>query len=91
MVTINVRRVSAITAVISKLRKTLALPGIEDCLESADGCYEFRWRESVWVDLREAINAIDRAEGALRRGETKSAWTNATVASAMLTRRFLPG
>lgn len=82
---------SAISAVISKLRKTLALAGIEDCLESVDGCYEFRWREGVWVDLREAINAIDRAEGALRRGETKSAWADATVASAIFRRRFLPG
>lgn len=81
----------AISAVISKLRRTLALAGLEDCLESADGCYEFRWREGVWVDLREAINAIDRAEGALRRGEPKSAWADATVASAIFRRRFLPG
>lgn len=81
----------ALSAIVSKLRRTMALADLDDCLDSADGCYEFRWRDGVWVDLREAINAIDRAEGALRRGEARSAWADATVASAIFRRRFLPG
>ena len=81
----------ALSAVISKLRRTLALAGLEDSLDSADGCYEFRWRDDVWVDLREAVNAIDRAEGLLRRDDPESAWADATVASAVFRRRFLPG
>ncbi len=82
---------TALSAVVSKLRRTLANAGLGDALDSSDGCYELRWGSRVWIDLREAINSLDRAEGALRRGDSKAAWSDATVASAIFRRRFLPG
>jgi SARP family transcriptional regulator, regulator of embCAB operon len=81
----------ALAAVISKLKRTLAVAGLGDALESSDGCYELRWPTQTWIDLREAINALDRSEGSLRRGDARAAWSDATVASAVLRRRFLPG
>lgn len=81
----------ALSAIVSKLRRTLARADLGAALEAADGCYELRLPPGSWIDLREAVNAIDRAEGDLRRGDTASAWSNATVASAIFRRRFLPG
>lgn len=81
----------ALAAVMSKLRRTLGRAGLGDHLESADGCYELRLPPEVWVDTRAAINALDRAEGAVRRADGKAAWADAAVASAILRRRFLPG
>lgn len=81
----------ALAAVVSKLRRVLEQAGLDGSLESADGCYELRWASGVWIDVREAVNAIDRSEGALRRGDAGAAWPDATVASAILRRRFLPG
>ena len=81
----------ALAAVISKLKRTLARAGLGEVLDSSDGCYELRWPTGTWIDLREAINALDRAEGALRRGDSGAAWSDAAVASAVLRRRFLPG
>lgn len=82
---------TALSAVVSKLKKLLGRAGLGDSLDSADGCYELRLPPGTWIDLREAVNSLDRAEGALRRGDSKEAWSNATVASAILRRRFLPG
>lgn len=81
----------ALSAVISKLKKTLTPAGLAASLDSADGCYELRFGKDVWIDVREAVNCLDRAEGSLRNGDAKSAWSNATVASAIFRRRFLPG
>ncbi len=82
---------AALAAVMSKLRRTLSKVALGDHLESADGCYELRLPPSVWVDVRAAVNALDRAEGAIRREDGKAAWADAAVASAILRRRFLPG
>ncbi len=81
----------SLAAIMSKLRKTLAPAGLGDALSSADHCYELRTDSHVWIDVREAINSLDRAEGAVRRGDGRAAWSDATVASAILRRRFLPG
>lgn len=80
----------AVSAVISKLRRTLAEVKLVETLESGEGGYELRWPTGVWIDLWEAVNSLDRAEGALRRGDAKTAWAEGTVASAIFRRRFLP-
>lgn len=81
----------ALSAVVSKLRRTLGPVGLGASIESSDGCYELRVPPGTWIDLRVAIESLDRAEGALRRDDPRAAWSDATVASAILRRRFLPG
>lgn len=79
-------------ALISKLRSLLASVGLgRSALETLHGCYELRLPEGTWIDLRTAINELDRAEGALRRGEPTLAWSGATVAASILRRPFLLG
>lgn len=82
---------TGLSAVISKLRKALGRVGAEDVLTGTHGAYEMRLPEGTFVDLRTAINELDRAEGAIDRGAPDEAWSHATVASAIFRRRFLPG
>lgn len=84
---------TALNAIVSKLRKTLDRAGINGArtLESSDGSYELRFPGNTWIDLREAVNSLDMAEGALARGDPGKAWPAAAVASAILRRPFLPG
>lgn len=84
---------TALNAIVSKLRKLLDRVGWNGAsvLESLHGSYELRPPEGTWIDLRYAINALDRAEGALARGDAKSAWADAASASAIFRRTFLAG
>jgi DNA-binding SARP family transcriptional activator len=83
----------ALSALISKLRNVLARTGLDGAatLQTAYGCYELRLPEDTWIDVQEAVNALDRAEGALRRDDARSAWADAVVATSILSRPFLPG
>jgi SARP family transcriptional regulator, regulator of embCAB operon len=81
----------ALSAVISKLRRVLTMVGLDGALVSGGGCYELRLPTAVWVDVETAATQLDRAEGALRRGEIDAAWAAATVALAILRRPLLPG
>lgn len=82
---------AAVSAIMSKLRSGLAKIGLEGALRSAAGCYELRLPQNAWVDVEVAATELDRAEGALRRGDVERAWASATVANAILRRPFLPG
>jgi DNA-binding SARP family transcriptional activator len=84
---------SALSAIVSKLRRALSRTGIDGArsLEGSDGCYELRLPAGTWIDLREAVNSLDAAEGALARGDTRRAWSAAAVASAILRRPLLAG
>ena len=83
---------SALASIASKLRRTLVSLGLDgSVLDGSDGSYELRWPAYTWVDMRVAINALDRAEGALAAGEARAAWSDATVASSIFRRRFLSG
>lgn len=84
---------AALSAIVSKLRRSLARCGVDGAygIDSLHGSYELRWPEGTWLDLREAIRALDRAEGALDHGDGRSAWCDAAVASAIVRRSFLPG
>lgn len=83
----------SLSAIISKLRKVLIRSGLDGATtpQSTYGCYEIRLPGDTWIDLREAINSLDRAEGSLAHGEPRSAWADAIVASTILRRPFLPG
>lgn len=84
---------TALSAVVSKLRRALSWTGIDGArsLEGSDGCYELRFPAGTWIDLRETVNSLDAAEGALARGDTRRAWSSAAVASAILRRPLLAG
>lgn len=84
---------TALAAIISKLRRMLGDLGLDGnrTIQGGDGSYELRLPPGSWVDVRAAINAIDRAEGALRHDDPRGAWADACVASAVFRRSFLPG
>lgn len=84
---------AALSAVVSKLRgalNTIDLDG-SSTLTSNSGCYELRLPAGASVDLETAANRLDRAEGALRNGDLERAWSDATIATAILRRPLLPG
>lgn len=84
---------TALSAVVSKLRSALTTLGVDGTatLTSNSGCYELRLPPGTAVDLETAVNRLDRAEGALRSGDPDAAWSEATVAAAILRRPLLPG
>lgn len=83
----------ALSALLSKLRTLLRRAGFDsqDVLVGSEGACELRLPEGIWLDIREGINSLDRAEGSLRLGDLEGAWSEATVASAILRRPFLVG
>jgi DNA-binding SARP family transcriptional activator len=82
---------AALSALTSKLRALLRGLSWPVELASAFGCYELRLPPDAWVDREAAAQAIDQAEGLLRRGEPHRAWAHACVANAIARRAFLPG
>jgi pentatricopeptide repeat protein len=82
---------TALSAIISKLRKTLSATSLEGVLDGSDGAYELRLPLESWIDVQVGINALDRAEGAFRAGDVERAWSEATVASAIFRRPLLSG
>ena len=85
---------SALKSLISKLRRFLSEFGTVTgtaVIESQFGCYQLRLPEGSWVDLEEAYNAIDRAEGMVRYADYDAAWGFVNVGLAISRRPFLPG
>lgn len=82
----------SLRAIVSKVRAVIveAAPGQAASLTFDSGCYQLRAPEA-WVDVEEAGNAVDRAEGRLRSGHADQAWGHATVATAIARRPLLPG
>lgn len=82
---------TALNALVSKLRSALRQAGVPrpHGILTEVGTYQFQVTDS-WIDLEFARSSIDRAEGALRRGELGEAWSNANVAAAIARRSFLP-
>ncbi|MDX1619612.1 MAG: BTAD domain-containing putative transcriptional regulator [Nitriliruptorales bacterium] len=81
----------ALRALVSKLRGSLAVAGMDpDLLAGSSGTYQLRV-PGAFVDVEAAVNALDRAEGARRRGALDEAWGHATVASSIASRPLLPG
>lgn len=82
----------SLRAIVSKVRTAIASadPGPATTITFDSGCYQLRSPEA-WVDVEEASNAVDRAEGRLRSGQGDQAWGDATVAAAVARRPLLPG
>ena len=84
--------VGALASIISKLRVVLRRVGAEEhaTIVGGGGTYELRLPSASSVDLQDARNAIDRAEGDRRRDDVRRAWADATVAASIARRGFLP-
>jgi DNA-binding SARP family transcriptional activator len=82
----------ALRAVISKLRTVLRGAGwpYAEPIESAFGCYQLRVPPATWIDIDVAEDSVHRAEALLSRGDTRSAYGWAVVASSIARRPFLP-
>ena len=83
---------TALRALVSKLRATLAPVGLDgtDALAGALGVYQLRLPADAWIDLEAADDAAHRAESALRKDDLESANGWAMVAAAITSRPFLP-
>ncbi len=84
----------SIAPLVSRLRTAMRTLHDADGLptiRARDGGYELELPVGVWIDVEDGIRRLDRAEGALRRGDLEAAWLDAAPASAILRRPFLPG
>jgi SARP family transcriptional regulator, regulator of embCAB operon len=83
----------SLASIISKLRVLLRRADRNDqaAIVARSGTYELRLGGASSVDLQDARNAIDLAEGDRRQGDVRAAWANSTVAVSIARRGFLPG
>lgn len=83
----------ALSTIISKIRSLLSGVGLDgkSMVPTVGGTYAIALPADTWVDLEDAIRRLDRAEGALRHGDTVTATTEGTAASGVLRRSFLAG
>ena len=83
----------AVASIVSKLRAAFRRAGDDGpgVIAAGAGTYQLRLSAGSSVDLEDARNGIDRAEGARRGGDAAAAWSFATVAVAIGGRGFLPG
>ena len=82
----------AVGAILSKLRaaiKKVGLPERQAGIDVRLGSISLRLPTDVWVDLEEAGNAIDQAEGMWRAGDHRRAWSSASIAVTIARRSFL--
>ncbi|MBY0497646.1 MAG: DNA-binding protein [Cyanobacteria bacterium] len=80
----------ALDAILSKLRSTLKSARVGGGIGVSSGTVTLQLPSDVWLDLEAAANALDEAEGALRRRDVSSAWSLANVAVVISRRPFLP-
>jgi DNA-binding SARP family transcriptional activator len=77
--------------ILSKLRSALRSVGLADAgIDAAAGVVALQLPASAWVDIEAARNALDEAEGALRRGNGGDAWGLANTTAVITRRPFLP-
>jgi len=84
---------TALNAILSKLRAVLKKTGVTPThvIEVCSGTIQLRLPSDVWIDLEHAANSLDAAEGALRSGATRGAWSHAVALVIIARRPFLPG
>lgn len=82
---------AALSVLLSWLRSLLrkALHGADIGVEP--GSLTLRLPMPLWIDFEAAANAIDVAEGAFRRGDTRACWSHANVAAVIGARTFMAG
>lgn len=78
--------------VVSRTRSALQRVGLppDASIDGLASAYQFRPPDDVWIDVEIASRSVDRAEAALRRGDLRETWAEATVATAVARRPFLP-
>jgi DNA-binding SARP family transcriptional activator len=84
---------TALSAILSKLRaafRTLGWDAQACDIQSHSGTLTLRTPNDTWIDIEAAANAIDQAEGALRRQDYRGAWGDANIAASIARRPFLP-
>jgi SARP family transcriptional regulator, regulator of embCAB operon len=84
---------TALSAILSKLRRLLRRAGWEPSEAAIDVCsgsVSLRLPADTWIDLEAAGNAVDEAEGELRAGHRADAWAHANVAVTIGRRALLP-
>ena len=82
----------ALDPILSKLRSVLraaGLSGAECGIRGGAGVVALELPAQSWVDVEAAANALDEAEGALRRNDA-AAWGLANTAVVITRRPFLP-
>ena len=82
---------SGLDPIISKLRGVLKSAGFapnDAAIHVSGGTVALQLPSAAWVDVEAAANALDEAEGALRRNDMTAAWGLANTA-AVITRRPL--
>ncbi len=84
---------SGLDAILSKLRGMLKSAGFggDAGVTASSGSIALQLPANTWLDLEACANALDEAEGALRRNDLVSAWSLANVAVVISRRPFLPG
>jgi DNA-binding SARP family transcriptional activator len=82
---------SALDAILSKLRSMLKSAGFAAAgIDVNSGTVALQLPTAAWIDIEAAANALDEAEGALRRNATVEAWSLTNVAVVISKRPFLP-
>ncbi len=82
---------AALDAILSKLRSVLkkaGWPPDEARVDARSGTVALELPVDTWVDIEAAANALDEAEGALRRADKETAWALSNVVIS-ITRRPL--
>jgi DNA-binding SARP family transcriptional activator len=79
---------TALSAILSKLRA--AVKKIGATIDTHSRSIGIRLPPETWIDVEEAANANDEAEGALRSGDIPKAWGCANVVVSITRRPFLP-
>jgi DNA-binding SARP family transcriptional activator len=85
-------RDASLNPILSKLRVVLKKAGWavnEAAFDVRSGAIHVRLPSHTWIDIEEAANAIDEAEGALRRQNPARAWGFANVVVSIARRPFL--
>jgi SARP family transcriptional regulator, regulator of embCAB operon len=81
---------SGLDPILSKLRALFRAAGLADAaMRAGAGTVELQLPSSTWIDVEAAANALDEAEGALRRNDG-AAWSLANIAATISARSFLP-
>ena len=81
---------SALDAILSKLRAVLKAAGFSAGITVNSGSISLQLPADSWIDMEAAGNALDEAEGAVRRNDLPAAWSLANVAVVISRRPFLP-
>ncbi len=85
---------AALSALTSRLAALLASDELVDqgvSFSRQFGQYQLKLPADAWVDIEAGNSALDRAEAAVRAGESRKALGPAAVAASIARRPFLPG